>query len=255
MITVKISFAVAAVFMVSAAIGVASLERDPHRDLPGDGVVDCEECHRAIFEEGYMHPVGIVPRRVGIPADFPLSRAGRLTCTTCHDVTGPAENAWGGSTHYLRGGKAGKIFCDRCHGDVLALDSHRTALGEAHFQPEAPAIVPGNEIDPISKHCLTCHDGVYGSMVSLKAGPFSHGGMFALNGGNHPIGVDYEAARTMPGRKTELRPMPLVDPRILFFDGRVGCGSCHHPYSALPNNLVMVDAESRLCLACHMLDS
>jgi predicted CXXCH cytochrome family protein len=234
---------------------VAGLEGDPHRDLAATGGAACEKCHRAIFAEGYMHPVEVVPRRASIPAGFPLSREGRLTCTTCHDLDGQAGSAKGGGNRYLRGGEAGKTFCDRCHLDVLALDSHRTALGEAHLQSEHMATTAGG-FDPVSKNCLFCHDGVYGSMVSLDSGSFGHGGVaFGLKSGSHPIGMDYEAARLAGGRKSKLRPLALVDRRVLFFDGLVGCGSCHNPYSGLPSHLVMVDARSRLCFACHMLDS
>lgn len=252
MISAKRSLALAAICIVWGAIGVASLERDPHRDLPAGGANVCEECHRAIFAEGYMHPVEVVPQRASIPAAFPLSREGRLTCTTCHDLAGQAGTA---AVHYLRGGKAGKPFCDRCHRDVLALGSHRTALGEAHLRSEHMATT-GAGFDPASKNCLSCHDGAFGSMVSLDDGLIGHGGgAFGMKNSSHPIGMDYEAARLAGGRKSKLRPLAMVDPRVIFFDGRVGCGSCHNPYSALPGHLVMVDARSRLCFACHMLDS
>ena len=72
--------------------------------------------------------------------------------------------------------------------------------------------------------------------------------------GNHPIGIDYEAARTRPGRKTDLRPMSAVDPRIKFFDGKVGCGSCHDPFIDTDNDLVMTNRGSALCFACHAVD-
>ena len=71
---------------------------------------------------------------------------------------------------------------------------------------------------------------------------------------SHPIGIDYEEARTRAGRKTDLRPMDQVDQRILFFDGKVGCGTCHNPYGELMSHLVMENSRSRLCFACHMID-
>ena len=68
--------------------------------------------------------------------------------------------------------------------------------------------------------------------------------------GQHPIGVDYEMVRAS-NRKAALKPMGLVDWRIQFFDGKVGCCSCHDPYSKIEKMLVMSDRGSNLCFACH----
>ena len=68
------------------------------------------------------------------------------------------------------------------------------------------------------------------------------------------LGIDYEMARLRGGRKTDLRPINEVDRRINFFDGQIGCGSCHNPYLQGHNQLVMSNRRSALCFACHMLD-
>jgi predicted CXXCH cytochrome family protein len=128
-------------------------------------------------------------------------------------------------------------------------------MEEAHFQSKYVELSSASQlIDPISKKCITCHDGSYASSVSIRAGTWSHSQELISNDeGTHPIGIDYEAARISRGKKTDLVPMALVDPRIQFVDGKVGCGSCHDPYSAIEKQLVMSDRNSQLCFSCHMV--
>jgi len=127
-------------------------------------------------------------------------------------------------------------------------------MEEAHFQTKYVEISSSQLIDPISSKCVSCHDGAYASSISIRAGTWSHSSELMTNDeGTHPIGTDYESARLSRGKKTDLRPIDLVDRRIQFFDGKVGCGSCHDPYSNTEKNLVMSDKNSQLCLSCHMV--
>lgn len=111
-------------------------------------------------------------------------------------------------------------------------------MAEAHFQSKYISMGYGQELDPTSKNCITCHDGTYASSVSINAGTWQHsGGMGTsrLDNSKHPIGIDYEVSRKKYGRKTDLRPINLVDKRLHLFDGKLGCGTCHNPYSSLAN--------------------
>ena len=106
----------------------------------------------------------------------------------------------------------------------------------------------------MSRNCVSCHDGTFASSISIQAGAWRHEKNFMLHDqGSHPIGIDYEAARINRGRKSDLKPLSLVDVRIRFFDGKVGCGSCHNPFSTLQKKLVMTDENSKLCFSCHVL--
>ena len=60
-------------------------------------------------------------------------------------------------------------------------------------------------------------------------------------------------ARFDRGAKTDLKPMATVDRRLRFFNGKVGCGSCHDPYSTIHKKLVMSDENSKLCFSCHIV--
>jgi len=213
----------------------------------------CEKCHQDLFKEGYMHPVGIRPTSLDIPADFPLSESGTITCNTCHNVHAPYHTPDGSRSFYLRRPMRGRAFCESCHKESFGA-GHETILGEAHFRSQYIITDPSQDIDPMSKNCISCHDGFFATSVSIQSGIWQHG-RFPLgqNMGNHPIGVDHEAARLKPGRKTDLIPITMVDKRLQFFDGKIGCGTCHNPFSHRHKNLVMSDQGSKLCQACHKI--
>ncbi len=219
----------------------------------------CNQCHGDILKSGFMHPYDVEPDKVDIPRDFPLSSTGLIVCTTCHDVHASNRNFQGEKTFFLRRQLLGRQFCVTCHsgGTLGGRSSHETVLGEAHFQSEYIAISEGQELDQTSKNCISCHDGSYASSVSITTGVWQHSSDYGGNrlGAKHPIGIDYEEARLRAGRKTDLRPISMVDERLQFFDGKLGCGTCHDPYSHLDNDLVMSNRRSVLCFACHMLDS
>ena len=215
----------------------------------------CAECHAAVLNDGYLHPVDVRPRHAVVPPDLPLSVEGEITCATCHDLHGQEDTSFGLPGHYLRRADQGREFCKACHHEQRNRGTgHADSIGESHFRPRYAPLSASGEIDPLSLTCLSCHDGSYSQSTAIRAGVWTHGRDFMkYDSGSHPIGVDYEAARSRRGRRTDLRPMAVVDPRIRFFEGKVGCGSCHDPYSAIEKHLVMSDRESRLCLSCHLI--
>lgn len=218
----------------------------------------CMTCHTTLYDKGYMHPVDIPPKKVRVPLDFPLSPAGTMTCATCHDVHSEPKTPYGAKSFFLRRYEKGKVFCDICHqnADQLANNGHEAVFREAHFTSKYIASDATSEIDSMSRNCLTCHDGSVGSSVRVNAGAWRHAENFLEHddGGMHPIGMRYrDVAET--NKKAMLKPIDLVDKRIRFFDdGKVGCGSCHDPYSTIPKQLVIEDYQSRLCFACHQMD-
>ncbi len=216
----------------------------------------CGGCHHDVFDEGYMHPVNVRPKNVRVPGDMPLSNYGEITCGTCHDIHSSYLTLYGASTHYLRRGETGKDFCFICHSrGSLTEEGHTGALRVAHFSAKYMVTDTSQGIDKISQDCISCHDGSYATSVTIGAGIWTHSGELIQNDmGSHPIGMDYDMARTRLGSKSYLRPRAMVDRRIRFFDGKVGCGSCHDPYSTIDQLLVMSDRDSKLCLACHMMD-
>jgi predicted CXXCH cytochrome family protein len=255
-------------------IVVYCMEREPHKfsqtecqschvtDSSGNIVKDmlteplvtiCARCHDKILSEGYLHPVNVKPRNVRVPADFPLSSSGDITCSTCHDIHSSYSTPYGAPSHFLRRYETGKRFCDACHlGDSLKL-GHAGTMEEAHFQSKYVETLSSQTLDPISRQCVSCHDGSFASSASIMAGAWSHNESLMSHAESHPIGIDYESMRLKKGRKSDLLPINLVDRRIQFFDGKVGCGSCHDPFSNIEKQLVMSDTNSKLCFSCHML--
>ncbi len=215
----------------------------------------CEPCHEKILTEGYQHPVDVRPQNIRVPADMPLSSGGEITCSTCHDIHASYFTPYDTPSHYLRRYEGGKDFCGVCHGSSIGgKRGHATTLGESHFFSKYTVTNSSLGIDAMSKNCISCHDGSYASSASIQSGIWSHRRDFIRHdNGSHPIGVVYEAARKGEGLKTDLKPLAMVDRRIRFFDGKVGCGSCHDPYSSIEKRLVMSDQGSKLCLACHII--
>src|ERR1700690_3887471 len=173
-------------------------------------------CHQTIFDEGYMHPVDVRPKYVAVPADMPVSLSGELSCGTCHNVHAEYYTPYGSVSHFLRRQEVGKDFCKICHKDLTSITKgHQTSLGEAHFRSQYITSVSSQEIDAMSKNCISCHDGIYASSVTIMAGSWTHANSFLRNDRNsHPIGGDYESFRVNRGAKTDLKPMALVDRRI-----------------------------------------
>jgi len=222
---------------------------DGHRLIARGGRSSCSICHQ--FEPLFSHPVGVVPS-MSVPSDLPLSR-GRMTCTTCHEE-GDCRSPAGGATGRpgLRNALTATELCARCHdpSDTGRSHLHGAALDRAHLAwPENLSAHSGTRIladgafDVQSAACLSCHDGFVASDVTHEIGALR--GLRGL-GNSHPIGVEYE-----PNGGNALRPAEQLDRRIQLFDNRVGCGSCHSPYSSEDALLVLSNQRSRLCLSCH----
>ncbi|MFQ5328996.1 MAG: hypothetical protein ACE5D4_03285 [Thermodesulfobacteriota bacterium] len=101
-----------------------------------------------------------------------------------------------------------------------------------------PTQADGAPLDSESTRCLSCHND------SVPYDTADH----------HPVGVAYSKAATL-------------NPSIQLFNGRVGCATCHVPYSkadhqtlterrsaipSIPDPLLIMDnRRSELCQACH----
>ncbi len=207
----------------------------------------CADCHPK--PENASHPVGMVPS-MPVPQDLHLDWQRRLTCATCHDIhQNPTSGAF---PALLRRPQAGRPFCISCHrslGDPTAPLQHNMAADSAHgeprFQETGSRSLP---IDLESMECMGCHDGSIAGLAESTirgSGVWEHSSEIGIT---HPIGVDYAvAAATNPS----FAPIGSLDPAIRLYAGRIGCGSCHSPYSKNHKLLVIDNRGSNLCLQCH----
>jgi predicted CXXCH cytochrome family protein len=68
----------------------------------------------------------------------------------------------------------------------------------------------------------------------------------------HPVGVSMENLQSArPNPEPMMHAPAIIDSRIKLFDNRVGCTSCHSPFSGEAKLLVMSNRNSNLCLSCH----
>ncbi len=211
------------------------------------GPADCRSCHH--IEPDLSHPIDVVPS-MWTPPHLVLEN-GTMTCVTCHGHRS-GDAAGGPVTDPARD----PGLCAACHDPVRgdARQIHAASLGRAHLLAPGTSGAqrlrgpswPG-EFDAESQACLECHDGTLARIPGIRTGPRGPASAARLLGGRHPIGVEQRPR----GAGDNLVPAHTLDPRIRLFDGRVGCGSCHNPYSGHEAMLVMSNQASALCLTCH----
>lgn len=202
----------------------------------------CLPCHKKISKK-MSHPVDRVPELTVVPEDLPLME-GMVTCNTCHNIHEYRFDIFGNKTYFLRRSATGKDFCLSCHEISSASEGHIELVASAHLGNRFTVTDTSQPLDPVSTGCISCHEGGPGRDPGL----YLHEGIWDHNVGSHPIGVNYNKSRMRTG---DLKDISQVDERVKFFNGSIGCGTCHDIYSGLPAKLVMSNEEGRLCLACH----
>ena len=209
-------------------------------------------CHN--YDPRLSHPVGI---KAGdrIPHEMPLNDTGQITCLTCHDeLNGSSSNHL---PAFLRRAPGGDL-CSSCHqgpGNTRMKRSHWQFTTKAHLgidkeqTSSEDAFEASVHIDPESFTCLSCHDNISAVMLGENESTFER--MRRQNSmSDHPMGMNYASKAYLNNREFNL-PFS-IDPRIRFFNGRVGCGSCHNLYNSEKNNLAVPSAGSNLCRQCHI---
>jgi predicted CXXCH cytochrome family protein len=203
----------------------------------------CLSCHKEQRE--LSHPVDVKPS-FQVPDVFPLDWKNDVTCNTCHPTHNP-----GFGKYRLRVGSIGQVFCIKCHSGLAdGSGLHRGRTGSAHVgRGVRNRYIPGSggqSLDDLSMRCLTCHDASFAKDSLVKTG--TAGGNYYHKedtGPSHPVGVLYVETPAY----SKIADLPAS---IRLFDGTVGCGSCHNPYSKMHFELTVTVERSELCFACHL---
>ncbi|MGD0584652.1 MAG: cytochrome c3 family protein [Oryzomonas sp.] len=108
----------------------------------------------------------------------------------------------------------------------------------------------GENIDELSRDCLSCHDGVVAGNVHVTYRNTPGQRTNRYDGkSEHPIGMNYAAYAAMD--PLNYKPSPAFNSKMTFVNDRVGCLTCHNPMNPEEKHLVMSDYRSALCLTCH----
>ena len=215
-----------------------------------NALANCAQCH--VMKRGLSHPVDLAPT-MSIPAYLPL-QSGKITCITCHADSTAEPHATQEHDPMLR--IDASRLCGQCHTDTTrsAKAMHALSFTRAHFSSSPRTTLSvARTLDDESRNCVGCHDGTLAAAVAVHA---TAGLDSAAALGDHPVGLAYPDDPTISSRSSGTSSFVSanrLDPRIRLFDGRVGCGSCHSPYSAEPKQLVISNSGSKLCLSCHVL--
>lgn len=204
----------------------------------------CLDCHNR--SDVVSHPVDTIPS-MNVPGDLHLDWKGQMTCATCHDIHQKERRSLSGEGRYfLRRVETGKAFCSSCHDRILE-EGHKALLDVAHIGFKYREIDTRGEIDKTSAECLRCHDGSIASQTSTKIGIgiWEH----SREETSHPIGVEYPRGPESHNDYVDIRRLP---PQIKLIDGKIGCTTCHNPYSKEKGQLVMSNEGSALCVTCHI---
>jgi len=87
-----------------------------------------------------------------------------------------------------------------------------------------------------ARRCASCHDGTVADDAVTP-------------GRNHPVGIDYAAARQrQPDQYSAALP-----PEVPLVDGRIACTTCHDGASQARGRIASPRGVASLCLACHRL--
>jgi len=214
--------------------------------LKKDVTVLCEKCHEE--QDGLSHPVDVRPV-MQVPDYLPLDWRGMVTCVTCHSVHEP-----GFGPSHIRTSAGGQGFCVLCHSgldekmhSVFGAGAHMGGVVKVAYAPDNHGEV---RLDEMSIRCMSCHDAILGTESTVANVDVFRSLHSNTTGLSHPVGVLYsEAKRKYRGAYREISKLP---PQIKFYGGRVGCGTCHSPYSSEHAQLVMSNYGSNLYLTCHI---
>jgi len=185
-----------------------------------------------------------------------------------------------GTVHDARVYFVSDQVCIQCHaphntGTERPLWNHAMSTANYTLYGSSTMNAASGQPGPMSKLCLSCHDGTVG-ISDYGGSPVGPGGIRFGRGdkayiatdlrNDHPVGIAYDTAlatsdRGLADPATKSVTIGTVKSRtgtiasMMLYDGKVECPSCHdvhNIYTAGNKGLVKVGLTgSSLCLQCH----
>ncbi len=134
-------------------------------------------------------------------------------------------------------------ICKACHVPHNASQGGEGSLLWAHNYDGGDS-GPGTATQTL---CMGCHDGLIAAAAlpdKIANLPDDKKLSLATGHKNHPVGVNYLSD------PTRFEPTPTAP--VVLDGGQVTCKSCHDPHSTTGKMLRMSNANSALCVACHI---
>jgi predicted CXXCH cytochrome family protein len=189
------------------------------------------------------------------------------------------KSAMLGGKHDMRAtGNTGDA-CAGCHTPHSANTTYKALLWNRSYVPAATSFTPydattnpdfkGGAVSlgassATSLLCMSCHDGTSAlnavinvpNGTTFKTGTVSAATLLGADLSNdHPVGFSYDASITGQGTPAKLVQTPDATKVKLFGTAgarRVECGSCHDVHTTTLGFLRSTNANSALCIACHI---
>jgi len=107
-----------------------------------------------------------------------------------------------------------------------------------------------NNLDPISKECITCHDGILAKEAKHRISSGYQQQAMSIDTilGAHPVGMDYDQYRW----NKQYVPAENFPEAMVLMDGMVTCVTCHDLLGKNKKYLVVDNYRSGLCFSCHL---
>lgn len=114
----------------------------------------------------------------------------------------------------------------------------------------APFKVDKKEVmlDKQTIKCLECHSKMLSIGTDRAGNEVVQRNTHSLIG-SHAVGLDYfQKSKELPN--VFLEPDPYRN-NVIFIGGKLGCLSCHNPFSKKPFHLNATETDGSLCQQCH----
>jgi len=195
----------------------------------------CLKCHTNGCP--VLHPVDVKikdTKCIRVPNSFPRTWDGKLTCTTCHDMTSS-------NRYFLRTNRPIKHrydFCFQCHNPECyrKFNPHKTIASNLPWKEKKEACIYchgfGAKLEAY-RACVGCHTETphVGALIHLKAKPEK---VLKMVKGKAEV-VDISSIQELKPKLDE-KVLKKRKPKMVLVKGHIECITCHnpHPQIAVP---------------------